>query len=565
MLRQGIALKSVVSKRFLSSQLGTFKVPETFNESVRSFEPNSTDRQGVLTALQRVKSTTEEIPLVIGGKEIYTDTKFKQVSPYDHALTLANVSSATAKHVNNAIKAAADAKKDWENAPWADRAAVFLKAAELISGKYRYEILAATMAGQGKNVYQAEIDSTCELIDFLRFNVLYTEEMYKQQPLRTSPAVWNRVEYRALEGFVFAITPFNFTAIAGNLVGAPALVGNTVLWKPSNFAVKSNYLLYKIFTEAGLPDGVVNFLPSDDPAGVSQQALSSSDFAALHFTGSTDVFVNLYQQTGANLRNYKSYPRIVGETGGKNFHVVHKSANVSNAVRNTIRGAFEYQGQKCSATSRAFVSESIWPEFKQQLIAEGKAIQQGDSTTQEGFHNFIGPVIHEASFNKLAGKITENLKDKELELIVGGKFDDSKGYYVSPTVFYTPNLNHDNLKSEFFGPLLTITTFKDNEYESILHTIDTTTKYGLTGSVFAQDRAAINLASEMLRHSAGNFYINDKCTGAVVAQQWFGGGRMSGTNDKAGSGNILSRFVSIRNIKENFAEATTVLYPSNAQ
>jgi 1-pyrroline-5-carboxylate dehydrogenase len=425
-------------------------------------------------------------------------------------------------------------------------------------------MLAATMLGQGKNVYQAEIDATCELIDFLRFNVKYAEELYQQQPVRTSPGIWNRAEYRPLEGFVYAVTPFNFTAIAGNLVGAPALMGNTVVWKPSQTAVLSNYLLYKVLTEAGVPAGVINFVPGDAHT-VTKPVLAHPDFASIHFTGSTDVFVNLYQSIAANLKEYRSYPRIVGETGGKNFHVIHQSALVSNAVKSTVRGAFEYQGQKCSATSRVYVSESIWPQFREELIAEVKSLSQGDATTESGFHHFSGPVIHEQSFDKVVRSIEAGKKDPNLELLVGGNSDKSAGYYIQPTVFFSEDANHDNFKTEFFGPLLTVSVFKDADFEKTLDLVDSTSKYGLTGSIYAQDRTVIRLASNKLRHSAGNFYINDKSTGAVVAQQWFGGSRKSGTNDKAGSGNILSRFVSIRNIKENFNEIDSVLYPSNLQ
>lgn len=560
MLSRTITKRSVST---VSSQIGHFKIPEINNEPVRTFAPGSQDRSLLLSALERVKSQSQDIPLVIGGKEIYTDKTFKQTSPYNHQNIIANVSSAEESHVKQAVKACTDAKKDWENAPWSDRASVFLKAADLISGKYRHDMLAATMAGQGKNPHQAEIDSTCELIDFLRFNVKYAEELYAQQPAKTSPGVWNRAEYRPLDGFVFAVTPFNFTAIAGNLVAAPALMGNSVIWKPSNYAVRSNYLLYKIFTEAGVPEGVVNFLPTEDPATVAKAAVEDPEFASLHYTGSTKVFMNLYKDIANNLENYKSYPRIVGETGGKNFHVVHKSALVPNAAKNTVRGAFEFQGQKCSATSRVFVSESVWPEFKKELQQEIEKLEVGDATTKEGIHKFSGPVIHESSYNKLANKIAENLKDPELELIAGGKADNSTGWYVQPTVFKTSNIEHDNMKTEFFGPLVTVYVFPDSEYSNVLDAVDKGTKYGLTGAVFAQERAALLEAREKLKNAAGNFYENDKCTGAVVAQQWFGGARMSGTNDKAGSGNILSRFVSVRNIKENFCEIDDVLYPSN--
>lgn len=554
------------AKRYVSTapQLGHFQIPPIDNEPNLAFKPGSTERAELLKALDRVKSKTEDIPLVIGGKKIYNDEVFRQPSPYEHQRTLANVSSATEKQVQDAIKACADAKRDWENAPWAERASVFLKAADLIGGKYRYDVLATTMMGQGKNAHQAEIDATCELIDFLRFNVKYADELYSQQPSRNPGGIWNRAEYRALEGFVLAITPFNFTAIAGNLSAAPAIVGNTVVWKPSNSAVLSNYLVYKIFEEAGLPDGVINFVPGD-PNVVGQTAVESNDFAALHFTGSTDVFMNLYQQVANNLPKYKSYPRVVGETGGKNFHVLHPSAQVSHAAKNTVRGAFEFQGQKCSATSRVFVPESLWPQYKKELQEEIATLEVGDATTKEGFHKFSGPVIHEGSFNKLSKVIADNLQDPNLELVAGGKVDGSVGYYVSPTVFQTKDIDHNNMKTEFFGPLVTCYVYKDSDYEQILEKVDSSTKYGLTGAIFAQDRAAIELANDKLRNTAGNFYINDKCTGSVVAQQWFGGGRMSGTNDKAGSPNLLNRFVSVRSIKENFNELPSIFYPSNAK
>lgn len=552
---------SKLARSVSTAQIGSFKVPEIFNEPVRTFEPGSKDREKVLDALEKYRKI-HEIPLIIGGKEVYTKETFKQFSPYNHSNPLAVVSSASDKDTHAAIKASLQAKKEWENAPWADRAAVFLKAAELISGKYRYDMLATTILGQGKNVFQAEIDSACELIDFLRFNVSYAEELYKQQPARNLAGIWNRAEYRALEGFVYAVTPFNFTAIAGNLVGAPALMGNTVVWKPSNSAILSNYVLYNIFKDAGIPDGVINFIPGD-PQAITKTVLADPNFASLHFTGSTDVFIKLYQSIAANLPNYKSYPRIVGETGGKNFHIIHKSALVSNAVKSTVRGAFEYQGQKCSATSRVYVSESVWPQFKQELVTEVQSLSQGDGATSQGFHNFMGPVIHEQSFDKLAKVIDEAKKDSDLELLVGGNIDKSVGYYVSPTVFVTKNPKHPNLQNEFFGPVLTVYVYADADFEKTLDLVNTTSKYGLTGSIYAQERKAINTASQKLLHAAGNFYINDKSTGAVVGQQWFGGGRMSGTNDKSGSGNILSRFVSVRNIKENFTEIDNVLYPSN--
>jgi 1-pyrroline-5-carboxylate dehydrogenase len=458
-------------------------------------------------------------------------------------------------------------KPVWESMPFADRAAIFLKAADLIAGKYRYEIMAATMLGQGKNAWQAEIDAAAELVDFLRFNVQYAAELYEQQPVHNSPGVWNRLEYRPLDGFVYAISPFNFTAIGGNLPCAPALMGNVVLWKPSDSAIASNWLLYQILLEAGLPPNVIQFVPGP-AAKITKAVLENKAFAALHFTGSTAVFRNLYEQISSGVVNsrYSGYPRIVGETGGKNFHVIHRSANVDNAAIQTVRGAFEYQGQKCSATSRCYVDEAIWPEFKERLIAETKALKVGPP---DSFENFIGPVIHAEAFKKLRGVIDAAVLDDSLELLVGGTYDDSTGYYIHPTIYFTSNREHPLLSAELFGPILVVHVYKNEPgeivggYTRMLGQIEKTSAYALTGSIFAQDREAIRQAEERLRNSAGNFYINCKSTGAVVGQQPFGGGRASGTNDKAGSMNLLSRFVSIRSIKEEFVEATKVEYPSN--
>ena len=424
--------------------------------------------------------------------------------------------------------------------------------------------MAATILGQGKNAWQAEIDAAAELVDFLRFNVKYAEDLYSQQPPFNSVGVWNRLEYRALEGFVYAISPFNFTAIGGNLPGAPALMGNVVIWKPSPSAVASNYLIHQIFLEAGMPPGVIQFVPGDAEE-VTKVVLGHPQFAALHYTGSTAVFRKLYGKIAGGVAEgkYKSYPRIVGETGGKNFHLIHRSADISNAVVNTIRGAFEYQGQKCSACSRAYVPASIWNEFKSQIVSETEKLKVGPP---EDFGNFIGAVIHEASFKKLSKVIDDAKNDKDLELITGGKYDASKGYFIHPTIYVAKTSSHPNLSTEFFGPILTIYVYDDSSptaFEDICKTVDQTSEYGLTGSVFATDRAAVRYAEEALRNSAGNFYINCKSTGAVVGQQPFGGGRASGTNDKAGSANLLSRFVSLRSIKEEFLSTGSVTYPSN--
>ena len=426
--------------------------------------------------------------------------------------------------------------------------------------------MAATMLGQGKNAWQAEIDAAAELVDFLRFNVQYAEELYAQQPAHNSQGVWNRVEYRPLEGFVYAISPFNFTAIAGNLPGAPALMGNVVVWKPSDSAIASNWLLYNILLEAGLPKNVIQFVPGN-PEEVTKVVLAHKKFSALHYTGSTAVFRKLYGAIGAGVAEgrYQGYPRIVGETGGKNFHLIHSSADIENAAVQTVRGAFEYQGQKCSATSRVYVPQSVWPQFREKIVSETSKLSVGGPTDHK---NFIGPVIHAGSFKKLSGIIDEAKDDKELELLVGGEHDDSKGYFIHPTIYETTNPSHKLLSTELFGPILTVYVYDDTTspvkaFTSICKTIDETSEYALTGSVFASDRAAIRFAEDSLRNSAGNFYVNCKSTGAVVGQQPFGGARASGTNDKAGSSNLLGRFVSMRSIKEEFNPTVKVEYPSN--
>ncbi|KAI9767256.1 MAG: 1-pyrroline-5-carboxylate dehydrogenase [Geoglossum simile] len=551
--------------------VGSFKVPRAENEPNarahhdrfhKHYAKGSPDRKNLETAVQVLKAKSPlEIPLVVGGEEVRATFILSQPNPSAHASSIANYSSATAKNVAKAIESALLAKPSWETLPFSDRAAVFLRAADLISGKYRYELMAATMLGQGKNAWQAEIDAAAELVDFLRFNVQYAEELYAQQPIKNSPGVWNRVEYRPLEGFVYAVTPFNFTAIAGNLPCAPALMGNVVVWKPSPAAIASNWLLYSALIEAGLPPNVIQFVPGDAEE-VTGEVLNHPEFASLHYTGSTAVFRKLYGKIAEGVANarYKSYPRIVGETGGKNYHLIHSSADIESAVVNTIRGAFEYQGQKCSATSRAYVPNSIWESFKKRLIEETKKLKVGPP---ESFDNFVGPVIHEASFDKLASAIDEANSDSKVKLLIGGKYDKSVGYFIHPTIYEVKDAKHPLLRRELFGPILAIYVYDDKAYDWICSTIDETSEYGLTGSVFARDRGAIRYAEERLRNSAGNFYINCKSTGAVVAQQPFGGGRASGTNDKAGSITLLSRFVSMRSIKEDFVGANEVLYPSN--
>lgn len=551
----------------LASQFAQAKVPGNItNEPIKEFTFQDQKDWDLLRAsiTKFTDNGALKIPLVIDGQKIHNSDTLPQVNPAKHSQQLAEVSQATDKDVKMAIEAAKKAKAKWAATPWVDRAAIFMKAADLISTKYRYDMLAATMLGQGKNVFQAEIDCVAELIDFFKFNVKYAEELYKEQPLESAPGVWNRSEYRPLEGFVYAVTPFNFTAIAANLVGAPVLMGNTVVWKPSATAALSNYLLLNILEEAGLPKGVINFIPGE-PKQVTDLVVNDKDFAALHFTGSTDVFKSLYVKICNNVaeEKYRDFPRIVGETGGKNFHLIHPSASMDHAVLSTLRGAFEFQGQKCSALSRLYVPKSVWPQFQEKLVAYMSNITVGNCTEPSTLHNFMGPVIHEQSFNKLSAAIETAKSDPELTIVSGGGYDKSKGFYVEPTLIETTNPNHEFLTKEFFGPIVTTYVYPDAEYESIMETIDGSTKYGLTGAVFAKDRDAVRLAEEKLRYSAGNFYINDKCTGAVVGQQWFGGARMSGTNDKAGSGNILSRFVSVKNIKENFYELTDFKYPSN--
>ncbi|KIW12922.1 1-pyrroline-5-carboxylate dehydrogenase [Exophiala spinifera] len=550
------------------STLAAFKLPTISNEPNKHYAKGSPERAGLVSALETFKSKMPlEVPLVVSGEAIKTSSVLAQHSPSSHATSVASYSNASAAEVQKAIDGALAAKPAWESLPFADRAAIFLKAADLISTKYRYEIMAATMLGQGKNAWQAEIDAAAELADFLRFNVRYAEELYAQQPPYNSPGVWNRVEYRPLEGFVYAISPFNFTAIGGNLAGAPALMGNVVVWKPSPSAIASNYLIHQILTEAGLPAGVVQFVPGDAEE-VTKVVLAHKEFAALHYTGSTAVFRKLYGQIGEGIAagRYKGYPRIVGETGGKNFHLVHPTADVDNAVAQTVRGAFEYQGQKCSACSRLYVPASLWEAgFKAKLVTATESLKVG--APDENFGHFIGPVIHDASFKKLSAVIDDAAKpDSGLELIAGGHYDNSRGYFVQPTIYVAKDPSHKNFTTEFFGPILTCHVYDDSKpaaFEDVCKLIDSTSEYGLTGAVFAQDRAAVRYAEDALRNAAGNYYINCKCTGAVVGQQPFGGARASGTNDKAGSAAILSRFVSMRSIKEETLPISQVEYPSN--
>lgn len=536
---------------------GFFNVPNPANEPVFSYAAGSKERQLLQQSLQRMRSETADIPMYIGDKEVRTNNKQEIRPPHDHNHLLGHYHQGDKSHVEMAINAALQAKEKWENLPWEERAAIFLKAADLIAGPYRYKINAATMLGQSKNAFQAEIDSACELIDFLRFNVKYMTEIYEQQPPISPEGVWNRVEHRPLEGFVFALTPFNFTAIAGNLPSSAAMMGNVVVWKPANTQVYAANVIMEVFKEAGLPDGVINLIYVSGP-DAGEVIFKHPEFAGIHFTGSTAVFQNIWKTIGENIHRYKSYPRIVGETGGKDFILVHPSASIDVANTAIVRGAFEYQGQKCSAASRIYIPESLWPALKEKIQKDIASMKIGPV---EDFTNFINAVIDEKSFDKLAGYIDAAKNDPEVEIIAGGNHNKEKGYFIPPTVLLTKKADYVTMCEELFGPVLTIYVYKDKEFTEILDVIDKTSIYALTGSIISQDRYAIAKASHALRNAAGNFYINDKCTGAVVGQQPFGGARGSGTNDKAGSMINLLRWVSPRTIKESFNPPTNYKYP----
>lgn len=541
--------------------MGTYKVPVITNEPMHNYAPGSPERAGIDAAVKKMQSQMPfEVPCVVNGKEIRSGDLVKQILPHDHSNHLCTYHAATPSTISSAISGSLAIKSEWEDMPFADKAAIFLKAADLVAGKYRYEIMAATMLGQGKNVWQAEIDAAAELVDFLRFGVKYVEELYTQQPPQNMPGSWNRVEFRPLEGFVLAVTPFNFTAIGANLVFAPAVVGNVVLWKPSPAATYSNYLTHKILLEAGLPPSVVQFVPGSPP-DIVKQCVDSPDFAGLHFTGSTHIFRKLYKDIAQNIDIYKGYPRIVGETGGKNWHLYHPSADVTSGVIQAIRAAFEYQGQKCSALSRAYVPESLWNKggFKEQLIEQVGRISVGPQTEAK---NFMGPVIGKPAFDKITSLINK-AKETGGEVIAGGSWDDSKGYFIQPTVIVTKDPKSVTMVEELFGPVMTVYVYPDSEWEKTVELVDTTTIYGLTGAIFSNDRTAMIYAFNKLRHAAGNVYLNDKCTGAQVGAQPFGGARASGTCDKSGSMSIFSRFVAARSIKELFVQPTDFQYPSN--
>jgi 1-pyrroline-5-carboxylate dehydrogenase len=535
---------------------GIYKVPVPVNEPVKQYAPGSPERKELQAMLKTLRSKQLDIPMYIGNKEVRSNNKIRLAPPHDHKHTLGHFHKSDKKHIEQAINAALDAKEAWANLAWEHRAAIFLKAADLIAGPYRMKLNAATMLGQSKNAYQAEIDSACEIIDFLRFNVSYMQEIYHDQPI-SSPGVWNRLEWRPLEGFVYALTPFNFTAIAGNLPTSCAMMGNVVVWKPSNTQVYSANVLMEIFKAAGVPDGVINLIYPSGP-DAADVIFNHRDFAGIHFTGSTEVFQNIWQTIGNNIHKYKSYPKIVGETGGKDFIIGHKSADAKALATAISRGAFEYQGQKCSAASRAYIPSNLWEEVKKYLVADLKSMKMGPT---EDFTNFINAVIDEKSFDKLSKYISDAKKDKSVEIVAGGKCDKTKGYFIQPTILKTTNPKYVTMCEELFGPVLTIYVYKDSRFKETLDLVDKTSNYALTGAVLAQDRYAIELATKVLQHSAGNFYINDKCTGAVVGQQPFGGARGSGTNDKAGAKVNLLRWVSPRTIKETFVPATDYKYP----
>ena len=524
-----------------------FETPQPENEPTLDYAPGSPERRSLKETLDELKAETVEVPAFIGGEEVYTDSKSRIEPPHDHQSTLGHVYQSGPEETKQAIQAALDAKEKWASMDWQDRASIFLRAAELAAGPWRDTLNAATMLGQSKSAHQAEIDAACELIDFLRFNVHYMEQIYTDQP-NSSEGVWNQMEYRPLEGFVLAVTPFNFTAIQCNLPTAPAMMGNTVLWKPSSTSIYSAYYTYKLLEEAGLPPGVINMLPADDGSQVGNTAISSEHFAGLHFTGSLGTFEHLWQQIAENLPKYHSFPTIVGETGGKDFIVAHPSANADAVTTAIVRGSFEYQGQKCSAASRLYLPESLWPDIKTKLAEQLSDLQIGPP---EDFTNFINAVIDENAFNKITGYIDQAKQDDDASLLVGGSYSDEEGYFIQPTVIEVEDPKHTTMREEIFGPVTSVYVYKDSEYEETLDLVDETSPYGLTGAIFGRDREAISEARERLVNAAGNFYINDKPTGAVVGQQPFGGARRSGTNDKAGSRLNLERWVSARAIKEN--------------
>lgn len=535
---------------------GFFNVPIAVNEPVKGYAPGSPEREAVLAAYKELFNSKTEVPLYINGQDIKTGNTRTMSPPHDHQHTVGVYHLAEKSHVDEAIATALEARKEWSQMPWEQRAGIFLRAAELIAGPYRAKINAATMIAQSKTVHQAEIDSACELIDFLRFNVQFMTDIYAEQPESTSDA-WNRIEYRPLEGFTYAVTPFNFTAIAGNLPACMALMGNVVVWKPSDSQVFSAKIIMDVFKEAGVPPGVINVV-FGDPVMITDTVMDHPDFSGLHFTGSTFIFRELWKKIGNNIHNYKTYPRIVGETGGKDFIVAHNSANPKQVATAISRGAFEFQGQKCSAASRAYIPASMWEDVKKYVIEDVNSFKMG---SPEDLNNFVTAVIHEGSFDKLAKYIDQAKADNNAEIIVGGNYDKSKGYFIEPTVILTSNPKYTTMCTELFGPVITIYVYEDDQYAETLALVDSTSEYALTGAIFSTDRYAAAQATKALENSAGNFYINDKPTGAVVGQQPFGGARASGTNDKAGSAQNLLRWVSPRMIKETFVSPSDYRYP----
>lgn len=535
---------------------GIFRLPDITNEPNLMYAPGSAERRDIKSKLSEMGKTPIEVPLRIGGKDVRTGKFGESRSPHNHSRLLAKFHQAGAEEVNQAVRAAMSVRKEWAATPWEDRAAIFLRAAEMLATEWRATLNGATMLGQSKTVFQAEIDSACELIDFWRFNVKFMQEIYQQQPI-SSRGIWNRVEHRGLEGFVFAVTPFNFTAIAGNLPTAPALMGNVILWKPASTAVFSAHYIMQLLEKAGLPPGVINMVPGSG-SQVGNPVLESPDFAGIHFTGSTGVFNDMWRRIGGNMDKYRTYPRIVGETGGKDFIFAHPSADPEMLAVAMVRGSFEYQGQKCSAASRAYVPESLWSQVKPRLEAMVSEIKMGDV---EDFTNFMGAVIDEKAFDNIKGYIDFAKSSSDAKVIIGGKCDKSVGYFIEPTVIQTSNPRFKTMEEEIFGPVLTIYVYQDSRLDEAVQLCDTTSPYALTGAIFASDRTAINSLTSSLRDAAGNFYINDKPTGAVVGQQPFGGARASGTNDKAGSLVNLQRWVSMRTIKETFVAPRRYEYP----
>ena len=535
---------------------GFFKIPNPANEPILSYAPGSKERVALKKALAEARATVLDIPMYIGAEEVRTDNKKTLSPPHDHKHILAHYHEGDKSHVEQAVNAALAAKELWAGLSWENRASIFLKAADLLAGPYRYKINAATMLGQSKNAFQAEIDSACELIDFLRFNVHFMGEIYSEQPA-SSPGVWNRLEYRPLEGFVFALTPFNFTAIAGNLPTSAAMMGNTVVLKPANTQIYAANVIMQVLKEAGLPDGVINLVYVSGP-NAGEVIFNHRDFAGIHFTGSTGVFQNIWKTIGNNIHKFRTYPRIVGETGGKDFIMVHKSANPKEVSTAIARGAFEYQGQKCSAASRCYIPSNLWDDVKKYLVEDLKTFKMGPT---ENFGNFINAVIDEKAFNSISGYIDKAKANPMNEIIAGGKYDKSKGYFIEPTVIVTKDASSITMCEEIFGPVITIYVYHAENFEQTLELVDSTSPYALTGSILAKDRYAVELATKKLVNAAGNFYINDKPTGAVVGQQPFGGARGSGTNDKAGAKVNLLRWVSMRTIKETFVTPKDYRYP----